>query len=130
MGVLKFQSYCMYWATATRIPAIADLLSKKEFETIKSYIHFNDNTKMPERGSADYVPIYNVLPFIESLRLNCLKVDPEEKHCVDEIIFPTKTRWSIRQYIPKKWCLKVFARCGVSGFIYDFFCVSRFKINI
>lgn len=38
-------------------------------------------------------------------------------------MIPTKGRSSLHQYLPKKphkWGIKVWARCGVSGLIYDF----------
>ena len=38
-------------------------------------------------------------------------------------MIPTKGRSSHRQYLPKKphkWRIKVWARCDVSGLIYDF----------
>jgi Transposase IS4 len=123
MGITKFPIYRMYWAPETRIPAIADIMSRNEFEALKSNLHFNDNSAMPARDKPDYDPIYKVRPFVEKLRLNCMKIEPEEKHSVDEMIVPTKTRWGIRQYNPKKphkWGIKVWARCGVSGFVYDF----------
>ena len=42
---------------------------------------------------------------------------------VDEQIIPTKSRCEIKQYMPKKpnnWGIKVCARCGISGIVYDF----------
>ena len=37
-------------------------------------------------------------------------------------MIPAKSRSGIRQYLPKKphkWGLKIWARCGISGFCYD-----------
>ena len=47
----------------------------------------------------------------------------EEKHSISEQIISTKGRSSLKQYLPKKpnkWGIKVWARCGVLGIIYDF----------
>jgi len=57
---------------------------------------------MPQRGEQNYYPVYKVRQFIQRLRENCLKIEPEERHSVDEMIIPTKTRWGIKQYNPKK----------------------------
>jgi hypothetical protein len=60
---------------------------------------------------------------IESVVAKCRKVPQEEKHSIDEQIIPTKSRTSLKQYCPKKpnkWGIKVWARCGVSGLVYDF----------
>ena len=42
---------------------------------------------------------------------------------MDEQIIPTKSRTSLKQYLPNKpnkWGIKVWARCRVSGIVYDF----------
>lgn len=133
MGILKFPSYTMYWAPSTRIPIIADAMSKNEFEALKSNIHFNDNSRIPSRDSQYYDPLYKIKPFLDGLRNNFLKIEQEEKQSIDEMIWPTKTRWRIRQYIPNKphkWGLKIFARCGISGMIYDFFVYVGSKTSV
>ena len=59
----------------------------------------------------------------ESLLSKCRALSPEESHSIDEQMIPTKARSSLRQYFPKnphKWGLKVWARCWVSGILYDF----------
>jgi len=42
---------------------------------------------------------------------------------VDQQIIPTKSRTSFKQNLPNtpnKWGIKVWARCGISGVVYDF----------
>ena len=59
------------------------------------------------------------------MRNNCIKIEPEQEHSIDEQIIPAKTKYSgICQYKPKKpvkWGLKNFVRAGSSGITYDFF---------
>jgi len=60
---------------------------------------------------------------IDSLLEKCKQIPQEEHHSVDEQIIPTKSRTSLRQYLPNKpnkWGIKVWARCGISGILYDF----------
>ena len=57
------------------------------------------------------------------MREKCQQLPLEENHSVDEQIVPTKTRTSLKQYLPNKpnkWGIKVWDRCGVSGILYDF----------
>ena len=47
----------------------------------------------------------------------------EEYNSVDELIIPFKGRSSLKQYVrnkPHKQGIKVFARTGYSGIVYDF----------
>ena len=51
------------------------------------------------------------------------KYDRKNVKSIDEKIIPTKSRARIRQYVPMKphkWGIKAWARCGVSGILYDF----------
>lgn len=64
-------------------------------------------------------------PLLERVRENCLKIEPERRNSVDEMMVPYKGNkaGSRRQYLKsnlKKWGFKIFARCGISGMIYDF----------
>ena len=60
---------------------------------------------------------------IESVLNKCRNVEPEQYHAVDEQMIPTKTKNSMKQYLPKnphKWGFEVFSTCGSSGIIYEF----------
>ena len=63
---------------------------------------------------------------IDSLLEKCKQIPQEGHHAVDEQIIPTKSRTSLRQYLPNKpnkpnkWGIKVWATCGISGIRYDF----------
>lgn len=113
----------MYWAPETRISLIADAMPRNQFEVLKKYFHLNDNSSMPSRNDPNYDKLYKIRPFYDKMKSNCCRLEPEHKHSVDEMIVPSKARWGIRTYNPKKpnkWGPKVWARCGVSGLTYDF----------
>ena len=60
---------------------------------------------------------------INSVLQNCKNIPEEEVHSIDEKNLPTKGQTSLKQYLPKKpnkWGINVWARCGISGIIYDF----------
>lgn len=122
-GIIRMPSYRMYWANETRIPVIADSMSRNRFEKLRTMIHFNDNSTMHSRDHPDYDKLFKVRPFVDAIQKNFVKTANEEYNSIDEIMIPFKGRSSIKQYIknkPHKWGIKVFARAGVSGFVYDF----------
>ena len=123
MGILKYPQYRMYWSPKTRSPIIANVMGLTRFENLKRFFHVNDNSEMPDRGSVDFDQLYKVRHSLDSVLSCCQKVPQEENQSIDEQIIPTKGRSSLRQYLPNKphkWGIKVWARCGVSGIIYDF----------
>ena len=90
---------------------------------MKLFFHCNDNDEMLPKGHPNHDKLHKVRPVIESVLRNCKNVPPEERHSVDEQIIPTKSRSGLKQYLPKKphkWRIKIWARYGVSGIVYDF----------
>ena len=123
MSVIKLPQIRMYWSKATRIPAVADIMPVNRFEKIKQFFHCNDNSKNVPNTHQDFDKLFKVRPVLDSLREKCQQLPQEENHSIDEQIIPTKSRTSLKQYLPNKpnkWGIKVWARCGVSGILYDF----------
>lgn len=123
MSIIQLPQVRMYWASETRISSIADIMSVNRFERLRKFLHFNDNTMHVPANEENHDKLFKVRPIIQSLVENCRKIPQEEKQCVDEQILPTKSRTFLKQYCPKKpnkWGIKVWARCGVSGLVYDF----------
>jgi len=123
MSIIKLPQICMYWSKETTIPLVADVMLVNHLEKIKQFFHCNDNTKNLPSTDKDYDKLFKVRSVIESLKEKCRQISQEECHSVDEQIIPTKSRTSLQQYLPNKpnkWGIKVWARCGVSGMLYDF----------
>ena len=123
MSIIQLPQVRMYWATETRVSSIADIMSVNRFERLRRFLHFNDNTMHVPVNEKNHDKLFKVRPLIQKLLENCRKVPQEEKQCIDEQILPTKSRTFLKQYCPKKpnkWGIKVWARCGVSGLVYDF----------
>ncbi|KAI5092252.1 piggyBac transposable element-derived protein 3-like [Silurus meridionalis] len=98
-------------------------MGRKRFDNLRTYIHMNDNTNVKQKGEPGYDPLFKVRPVLEKVRANCLKVEPEENHSIDEQMIPFKGKIGMKQYIknkPHKWGIKVFTRAGVTGLVYDF----------
>ena len=123
MAIVKLPRQRMYWSQHTRIPPIADIISVKRFEKIKKYIHFCDNNKALPKTHPEFDKLFKIRPVLESVVSHCRPTAAEEKLSIDEQIISTKGRSSLKQYLLKKsnkWGMKVCARCGISGIIYDF----------
>lgn len=122
-GIVRMPSYRMYWAQETRFPPIADIMSRNRFDKLRNCIHLNNNDNVKPREDINYDKLFKVRPFIDALKSNFSKIEPEENHSVDEMMIPFKGRHTLKQYVqnkPHKWGIKVFARTGISGILYDF----------
>lgn len=120
MAIIQMPQYTIYWNTETRVPVVADAMSRNRFQQIKKYLHIVDNSTF---DPANPDKLFKIRPFVEALRANLLKLVPEEKNSIDEQVIPFKGRTPILQYIknkPHKWGYKVFTRAGLSGIVYDF----------
>ena len=121
MGIIKLPSYRNYWSGSLRYPSIADAMSRNRFESLRRFLHFVDNNS--DHDATD--KLFKIKPVLASVRNQCVMIEPEEFHSVDEQIIPSKTKYTkIRQYNPKKprkWGFKNLVRAGSSGFMYDFY---------
>lgn len=123
MSIIKFPQMRRYWSKATQIPTVAEVMPVNRFDKIKQFFHCNDNSKQLPNTHKDFDKLFKVRPILDSVRAKCQQLLQEENHSVDEQIIPTKTCTSLKQYLPKKpnkWGIKVWARCRVSGILYDF----------
>ncbi|KRZ74128.1 PiggyBac transposable element-derived protein 3 [Trichinella papuae] len=124
MGVMPLPRYNLYWSTDFRVDAVSNRISRNRFIEILRYSHFNDNNKaVVDRSDPSYDRWFKIRPLLDRFLARCKLVKSEEKQCINECIVPYKGRCRLRQYAPRKpqkWGFKVFARCGVSGFLYDF----------
>lgn len=122
-GIIQMPAFRMFWANATRLPIIADVMPRNRFEKLRAMLHFNDNSEMKTRNEEGYDKLFKVRPFVDAIRKNFGKVPNGEHQAIDEIMIPFKGRSSLKQYIknkPHKWGIKIFARAGACGFVHDF----------
>lgn len=130
MGIVRMPNYVSYWANGLRYEPIASVMPLKCYQNLRKFLHVNDNSKKDEPMNKDN-RLYKIQPVLDTVRQNCLLVEPEINHSIDEQIIPAKTRYSgIRQYNPKKptkWGFKNFVRAGKSGMMYDFFLYAGAK---
>ena len=120
MGIGHFPAIDDYWATYTRVPQVADVMSSKRFKLIRSLLHFNNNENLG--GSTDR--FFKIRPLFSSIvrQFQLVKATPTQS--IDEVMVAYKgTRaGNLRQYIqskPDKWGYKLFCRASIDGFIHD-----------
>lgn len=126
MSIKKYPSYRDHWSTSPDLhdPYISKLMTLHRFGWLLSHIHLNDNSVIPERGSANFDKLYRVRPFLESLRANfqeCLQ--PHENIAMDESMIKFKGRSSLKQYMPKKPVkrgYKVWVLADETGYCWNF----------
>jgi hypothetical protein len=93
-----------YWSASLGYRQISDVMSKNESERIRRFLHFADNTKMPERNDANYDKLYKLRPVIDALNSKSQS---------------TKARHHLKQYLPAKphnWGYKLYVLCGADVF--------------
>lgn len=118
MSLVKLSYTRNYWSRDFRIDRVSNTLTLNQFEDIKRFLHFSDNS-----AHAVDDKLKKIRPIIEHLRNRYKTVNMEEHVNVDEQMVPFKGRSCLRQYNPRKphnWGYKVWVLCGVSGYAYDF----------
>lgn len=123
MSLLQLPSSRHYWNTSIGQDFVRDTMSCNRFETIKQFLHFNNNQNHKNPNDDGYDKLFKIRPLLTHIRDQLLLVPKEEHLAIDEQIIPTKCRHSLKQYNPAKphkWGFKNFVLSGVSGFSYDF----------
>ena len=97
MSLFSMTNSRRYWSEKSRIVLIADVLSQKHFEFIKSSFHFVDNSAITPMDK-----VAKICPAIDQFNKIC-KLNDADQHCsVDENTIPYKRKNSkLRQYNPK-----------------------------
>ena len=95
------------------------------YETIHKFLHANGNNKKNDPENIND-KLFKFRPLLDMVRDNCLKIEPEQCHSIDEQIIPAKTKRSggVKQYNTQKihkWGFKNMVRAGKSGIINNFF---------
>ncbi|XP_065315047.1 piggyBac transposable element-derived protein 3-like [Gordionus sp. m RMFG-2023] len=123
MSIINLPRARLYWTANTRIANVANIMSVKRWEFIKSCFHINDNTKACPFGTEGYDALHKIRPML-TITTNILKdITLGENLCVDEQVVPFKGQSKMKQYNPqkpKKWGFKFFLLCGNDGIVYNY----------
>lgn len=123
MSVVHMPNVRSYWSTTFGYRQIKEIMSEKEFEHIRRFLHFNDNTKMLPKEDPNHDRLHKLRPIIDALNAKFQSVPLEQFLSVDEQLCATKARHYLKQYMPAKphkWGYKLYVLCGTDGFSYNF----------
>lgn len=81
-----------FGGSTTRYPLVADVMSRNSFDSLRTYIHINDNSNAPNTNDRNHDKLFKVRLLIEKVRENFKKIEVEERSSVDEMVIPFKGR--------------------------------------
>ena len=117
VGIVQMPHYNAHWKDFTRTSL--SIVSWCEQLWCSLYVVDDDALAHKEADK-----LAKIRPMFEAIRNQCVKVEPEEHHSVNEQIIPSKIKWiKVDQYSlkkPQKWGFKTLVRAGASRLIYDF----------
>ena len=118
-SIVPLPSKSDYWSINCRQAIVADSITRNRIDYLLSILHLNDNTI--EQNKAEKIE-----PLINLFNHRCLTaVEPESNISIDEQMIAYKGKTapkSFKQYMPNKPTkrgFKLWAKCGVSGFVYE-----------
>ena len=124
MSIVALPHLRLYWLLDLAVCQVKNILSRKQFEQIKQFVHFNDNTtEMLSPTDANFDQLFKVKPLLDHLQKKFNLVPMSQMMCVDEMMIPFKENSLLKQYIPSKphkYGYKVFVLCNNSGITHDF----------
>lgn len=124
MSLIHLPNSRAYWSDDLGFDKIKNVMTVNRYETIRRYLHFNNNETALPRENPNHDRLHKLRPLIDGLNSNFSKNIPVEQYLsVDEQMCSTKARHHLKQYLPNKphkWGFKLFVLCGVSGYGYTF----------
>jgi len=87
MSLVMAASLHLYWDREGPCTLVSNVFSRERFELMRRYLHLNDNTQMPESGSAHFDPLFKVHPLLDAVRQRFMQLFvPDSSLCIDETL--------------------------------------------
>jgi hypothetical protein len=123
MSYMKYPRIRMYWANKTRVPQVADCMSRTHFFLIRNNLTCRDYARVPD-AEKDSNKFWKVAPLLDSIRNACLQNPRSTNVSIDEQMIPFHGKVSMRQFVkgkPNPVGLKNFVCASPDGLPLDFF---------
>ena len=127
MGIVRLPHLYDYWSTNPLLHyfPIANKISRRRFLDIRRYLHFVNNSQLPQRGEDGYNRLGKIQPIIDLVKKQTVdNYLPHKENSIDEAMIRFKGRSSLKQYLPLKPIkrgIKTWVRAdSTNGYISEF----------
>ncbi|XP_067944430.1 piggyBac transposable element-derived protein 3-like [Watersipora subatra] len=122
IGCIGMKRLRMYWEKKTKVPIVANAMTRNRFFKIRNNLKVVDTALISEEAKKED-RLWKVTPLVEHIRNICTELPRENFLSIDEQMISFTGRCPARQYVPRKpnpTGLKNFVLAGSSGLVYDF----------
>lgn len=135
MGLVLKPTIKSYWSTSSSQATtwFNKMFSRTRFESILSFFHLVDNSKLPKPNEQGYDPCQKFQPLEDHCNIMFKHYyTPHQQVSIDETLIGTKNQSQLQQYLPNKhhhrWGIKMWVLCdSVSKYCMSFFCYKGAK---
>lgn len=111
------------WHPVLGYDTIKNCMCVNSFESIRTNLHFNDNSLQKAPNDPERDRLYKLRPVIDNINSKFLSVPMRATLSIDEQTCATKTKHHLRLYNPNKphkWGYKLYVICDDRGFAHKF----------
>ncbi|XP_065365596.1 piggyBac transposable element-derived protein 3-like [Calliphora vicina] len=103
MGCIRYPRLRMYWEKTTRLPIVADTMSRDRFFLLRMCLHVVDNNEVTDAEKQSNV-FWKINPLLERVRSACRNIPRKcnANYSIDEQMIPFTGRCPVRQSLPNK----------------------------
>lgn len=124
MGLYPKPALSDYWRRDhfVNYPPISDRISRDRFYDIHRFLHFADNSQLPQKGEPGYDRLGKVHEIMDQVQQRFLTLyQPHCENAIDEAMIPFQGRSSLMPAKPVKRGIKVWCRADShNGYLCEF----------